>query len=189
MQHHQSIKKERTVCQSLLCLDLGWLIVCRCCCGCRCRCGWCVRVCGVVWCVVCGVTPLKKPVCTSKTSPCVPATRPHVCGGRYPRGRCERTHGEGNHRQFCLPKFAHLGLSRAPEVPQRNPWMLPIFSFRIREQHDAESSIYSLHVYTHSATQHNTTQHSTAQHSTEHATQKQMKRGEEMKETKREREM
>ena len=25
--------------------------------------------------------------------------------------------------QFCLPKFSHVGLSRAPEVQQRNPCM------------------------------------------------------------------
>ena len=30
------------------------------------------------------------------------------------------------HRQFCLSKFLHVGLSHAPEVQQRNPWILPI---------------------------------------------------------------
>ena len=73
-------------------------------------------------------------------------------------------------------------------VPQRfnkeNPCMLPIFSLRIgREQHVAESSIYSLHLntlfnsrhmtqrHTHrqAHTQHNDTSN-TQQHSTEHAT-------------------
>ena len=53
------------------------------------------------------------------------------------------------HRQFCLPKFVHVGLSRAPEVQQRTPCMLPIFSLRTgREQHVAESSIYSPHLNT-----------------------------------------
>ena len=131
---------------------------------------------------------------------------------RYTRRRLERTHGaegEGGHRQFCLPKFAHAGLSRAPEVQQRNPSMVPIFSLRIgREQHVAESSIYSLHLNTlfnskhvtqrhthiqqqqqHTTAQHSATQHSTAQHSTEHATQKQAKRREEEIKRRRETEM
>ena len=48
---------------------------------------------------------------------------------RYTQGRFERTHGhvlnghtteeEEGHRQFCLPKFAHTGLSRDPEVHQK----------------------------------------------------------------------
>ena len=51
----------------------------------------------------------------------------------------------GNHRQFCIPKFAHIGLSRAPEVHQRNCWMLHIFSLRTgREQHVPDSSSHSL---------------------------------------------
>ena len=39
----------------------------------------------------------------------------------YTRARLEWTHrGEGGgHRQFCLPKFAHKGLSRASEVHQK----------------------------------------------------------------------
>ena len=43
------------------------------------------------------------------------------------RGRLESTHGKrfesthGGHRQFCLPKFAHIGLSRAPEVHRKKP--------------------------------------------------------------------
>ena len=41
--------------------------------------------------------------------------------GTYTRARCEWTHGgEGEgHRKLCLPKFAHIGLSRDPEVHQK----------------------------------------------------------------------
>ena len=42
------------------------------------------------------------------------------------------TRGAGGHRQFCLPKFAHVGLSRALEVHQRNPWIFPISKFENR---------------------------------------------------------
>ena len=35
--------------------------------------------------------------------------------------------GEGGHRQFCLPEFAHVWLSRASEVHQRNFWIIHIF--------------------------------------------------------------
>ena len=37
------------------------------------------------------------------------------------------TREAGGHRQFCLPKFAHVRLSRASEVHQRNFWIFPIF--------------------------------------------------------------
>ena len=42
----------------------------------------------------------------------------HMCAWcRYTRGRFEWTHEEpGGHRQFCLPKFAQVGLQRASEV-------------------------------------------------------------------------
>ena len=103
----------------------------------------------MVWCGVWSDT-LEKTVCTSKTSPY--RQHVHMCKHmwvwcRYTRGRFGCTHGEegkGGHRQFCLPKFAHVGLSRAPEVQQRNSWMLPIFSLRTgREQHRLESSNHS----------------------------------------------
>ena len=62
---------------------------------------------------------------------------------RYTRGRFERTHGDvlsghtekgGNHRQFCLPKFAHVELSRASEAHRRNFWIFPIFKFENRSR-------------------------------------------------------
>ena len=40
--------------------------------------------------------------------------------------------GAGGHRQFCLPKFAHVLLSRASEVHQRNFWIFPNFKFENR---------------------------------------------------------
>ena len=52
----------------------------------------------------------------------------------------------GCRRQVCLPKFAHVGLSRgAREVHQRNNRILHIFTLRIsREQHVLESSNHLL---------------------------------------------
>ena len=56
--------------------------------------------------------------------------------------------GEGvGHRQFCLPKIAHVWLSRASEVHQRNFWIFPISSLKIgREQHVTDSSNHSLYL-------------------------------------------
>ena len=74
----------------------------------------------------------KASVCTIKTSPCMPAPRAHV----LKHVRVVLVHGDvlnphtrraGGHRQFCLPKFAHVWLSRASEVHQRNFWIFPIF--------------------------------------------------------------
>ena len=56
-------------------------------------------------------------VCTFNTSP-----SPRAHGG------------QGGHRQFCLPKFAHVGLSRASDVHRRNPWIFPIFKFEKRSR-------------------------------------------------------
>ena len=99
-------------------------------------CVWCVFVC-------CGTLKRrgKNPCVHSKKSPCMPAPRPHVfqhvCAWcRDTRGRFERTHGDvlnvhtgaGGHRQFCLPEFAHVWLSRVSEVHHRNFWIFPIFS-------------------------------------------------------------
>ena len=91
--------------------------------------GVCRRVClcGVVWCgVVCAVWcgTLKTPCVDSKRFPCGDSKRPRVCRQhahmlfsmwawcRYSRGRFESTHG--GHRQFCLPRTAHVGLSLGP---------------------------------------------------------------------------
>ena len=99
------------------------------CCGCGCGCG-----CGLTrWCV---------PVCTLQERPCVYRHHAHMCFNMS-RGRFESTHGvplfqhtthtqkrkrkkkrrrtRRSHRQFCLPKFAHVGLSRAPEVHRKKP--------------------------------------------------------------------
>ena len=37
------------------------------------------------------------------------------------------TRSAGGHRQFCSPKFAHVWLSRASQVHQRNFWIFLIF--------------------------------------------------------------
>ena len=73
----------------------------------------------------------------------------------YTRRRFEWTHGDvldggegrGGHRQFRSPKFAHVGLSRAPEIQQRNPWILRIFSLRTsRKRHIPDSSNHTLYL-------------------------------------------
>ena len=53
----------------------------------------------------------------------------------------------GGHRQLCIPKFAHVEFSLAPQVHQRNPWIINNFSLRIdREQHVSDSSNHSLYL-------------------------------------------
>ena len=110
----------------------------------------CLSVC-VVWCVWCPRVYVQKhlrvyvqnaSVCRFKTSPCVPAPRPHVITHAgvvpvhtgtfrtYTRGRFECTHGGGRgegragHRQFCLPKFAHVRLSLDPRGSPKKPLVL-----------------------------------------------------------------
>ena len=66
---------------------------------------------------------------------------------RHTRGRFERTHGgqRGVIVSSAYQNLPKLGHQKAPEVHQRNPWILPISSLRIgREQHVAESSNHSL---------------------------------------------
>ena len=108
---------------------------------------FCVVVCCCgVWCVWCGT--LENPVCPLKTSPCVRAPRAHVethvrvvpawtgTFWMYTRARFEWTHGgEGEgHRQFCLPKFDHMGLSRSPEVHRKKPLDVTYFQFENRSR-------------------------------------------------------
>ena len=88
-----------------------------------------------------------------KTSPCVPAPRAPVetCarGGRFTRGRFESTHGDdlnlytGERRggregagssPVLLTKFAHVGLSRAPEVHRKKPLDRTHFQFENRSR-------------------------------------------------------
>ena len=125
----------------------------------------CVVLCLVLWCVVCGVVCVvwhrENPVCTFKTCPCVPVPRAHVkihvrvvpvhtvTFRTYTRARFEWTYGgeEEGHRQFCLPKFAQIGLSRDPEVHQKYHWISQISSLRTsREQHVRDSSNHSLYL-------------------------------------------
>ena len=72
-------------------------------------------------------------VCTFKTSTCMPAPRVHVF--RHVRvvpvhtGTFRMdTRGAGGHRQFCLPKFAHVGSSLGRRF-------LKSFSFSNPEEH------------------------------------------------------
>ena len=117
-------------------------------------CWWCVSscvssfvfVCGVVWCGVCRVVwhaenPVCRlnnaSVCRFKTSPCMPATRAHAF---------QPTHG--GHRQFCLQRTAHVGLSLGPAgSPKVTTGSCPCSSLRKdREQHVPDSSNHSLYL-------------------------------------------
>ena len=88
-------------CVVLCCVVLCCVVLC---------CVVCYGVRGVVclvWCLLCGtvenhhVSARNVPVCTFKTSPCVPAPRAHV-----------ETHSD-------YQNFVHIGLSRDPEVHQK----------------------------------------------------------------------
>ena len=109
-----------------------------------------------VVCVVVAVVVVVVCVCA-----CVVYTLKSLCFNmcawcRHTRGRFERTHGDvlsghtekgGNHRQFCLPKFAHIGLSRASfrGSPKATLGSYPFQVLRIgREQHVPDSSNQSL---------------------------------------------
>ena len=48
--------------------------------------------------------------------------------------RSRHLSGAGGHRQFCLPKFAHVRLSRALEVHRRSFWIFPTFKFENRSR-------------------------------------------------------
>ena len=127
--------------------------------------GVCVVVC--VWCcVVCAVWcgTLKTLCVDSKRFPCVDSKRPRVCPQhahmlfsmwawcRYTRGRFESTHGKrfesthGGHRQFCLQRTAHVGLSLGPTgSPKVTTGCCPCSRLRKdREQHVPDSSNHSL---------------------------------------------
>ena len=188
---HNTENEERAICQSLLCLDLVSFsvsrrmklqVVCRCVSFSLSR---SLLRCGVEW----GDT-LKNP---HEYVQNVPVYLQHVhmykhmwvwC--RYTRERFERTHGgveEEGHRQFCLPKFAHVRLSRASEVHQRNTWIFPIFKFENRSSTTSSRFLQfaspehtiqlqtrdTPHIQTCTHTQHNA-HGNTQQHSTEHAT-------------------
>ena len=121
-----------------------------------CLCGvvlCCVVLCGVVWCCVVLCCTLKTPCVDSKRFPCVDSKRPRICRHhahilksmwawcRYTQGRFEPTHGKrfesthGGHRQFCLPRTAHVGLSLGPTgSPKGNHWILPMFKFEKRSR-------------------------------------------------------
>ena len=86
-------------------------------------------------------------VCTGTTptcaTTCVRGAGTHGDVSNVHTGRFEWTHGgHGGHRQFCLPEFAHVWLSRASEVHQRNFWIFPIFKFENRL-----SSVYLIKLF------------------------------------------
>ena len=145
---------------SLLCVLWLWL--------------WCVCVCGVccVW-----VTHAEKPpcvrskrsVCTSNTSTCVNTW--DIWGAR-------------GHRQFCLPNFTHVRLSRASVVQQRN--LAPIFSLKIgREQHVPDSSDKSLHLIKLFNSRHMTQRHTHAHKRTPQHRSKERRRRDEREKSER----
>ena len=125
-------------------------------------CWWCVCVsscvCVVVWCgVVCAVWcgTLKTPCVDSKRFPCVDSNVPVYAGNTRTCfsacGRGANTHGKrfesthGGHRQFCLPRTAHVGLSLGPTgSPKVTTGRCPCSSLRKdREQHVPDSSNHS----------------------------------------------
>ena len=113
---------------------------------------WLLLLCGVWWCVVCGGVwcvvwhAEKTSVCRFKTSPCVPAPRPHVSKhagvvpvhtgtfGIYTRrfldghtGRGEgRERGRGCHRQFCLPRLVHVVITCSRGSPKETSGSSPL---------------------------------------------------------------
>ena len=124
---------------------------------------WCCVVwCGVVCAVWCGT--LKTPCVDSKRFPCVDSKRPRVCRQHahmlfsmwawYTRGRFESTQGKrfvhthGGHRQFCLPRTAHVGLSLGSTgSPKVTTGCCPCSSLRKdREHHVPDSSNHSLYL-------------------------------------------
>ena len=138
-----------------LCLCLRVLVVCV---------SSCVSSCVFVCAVWCGT--LKTPCVDSKRFPCVDSKRPRACRQHahmlfsmwawcwYTRGRFESTHGKffesthGGHRQFCLPRTAHVGLSLGPtSSPKKTTGCCPCSSLRKdREQHVPDSSNHSLYL-------------------------------------------
>ena len=113
-------------------LEPKWCCVCVVwCCVVLCGVVWCCEVwCCVVWC--CVVWHAENLCVDSKRFPCVRSKRLRVyrqhshmlfsmwAWCRYTRGRFEYTHGKrfesthGGHRQFCLPRKAHVGLPLGP---------------------------------------------------------------------------
>ena len=93
----------------------------------------------------------------------------------HTRGRGGERKGQGGHRQFCLPKFAHVGLSRGPQVRQKKPLDLTHLRFESRSRTTRSRFLESFALPDeavelqshHSTTQHNstpdTTQHNTTQ--------------------------
>ena len=149
----------------------------------------CVAVVVVVW----GDTLKKKKRVYVQTFPCVLATRPHV-----------QTHvdvvlvhtgrGRRGSSSVLLTKICPRGVITCPRGSTRNPCISPIFSWRkSREQHVAESSIYSLstehtvQLQTRDTTTHTDTHHTTQRHTATHNNTEAKRREEEMKETKKDR--
>ena len=95
------------------------------------------------------------------------------------RGGGERKE-EAGPRQFCSPKFAHVGLSRGPQVQQKKPLDLTHSRFENRSRTTCPRFLQSFALpdeavelqTQHSTTQFNssddTAQHTATQHSTPH---------------------
>ena len=133
------------VCGGVCCVVLCCVVLC------------CVVLCcGVVWCGV--VWHAEKPrVQIQNASVCTFKNVPEYAGNtRTSSKECARvagTHGgvlnahtEG-HRQFCLPRKAHVEFSLGPRGSPKNPWILHNASLRTdREQHVPDSSNHSLYL-------------------------------------------
>ena len=123
-----------------------WLCVLVCCVGVGvgvCRCG-----CGVCLCVAARRKNAEKRVCGFKnTSVCACKTSPFVSSKRTHGKRFESTHG--SHRQFCLPRKAHVRYHVLQRLTENNHWTgcCPCSSLRKdREQHVPDSSNHSLYL-------------------------------------------
>ena len=137
---------------SLSSFSVCWWCVCRRVCRRVCLCVWC----GVVWCgevcaVWCGTlkTPCRRlknaSVCRFKNVP-VYAGNTRTCFSACARvagihGDVLNLHTEaflsphtGGRRQFCLPKFAHVGLSLDPRGPPKKPLDLTRFQLENRSR-------------------------------------------------------
>ena len=123
------------------------------------------------------------PVCTGNTSTCV-----NTCGcGAGTHGDVLNVHtGEegGGHRQFCLLKFAHVGVITCPRGSTKKPMDATYFQFENRSnntlprQHVAEYSIFSLHLNTLFNSRHMTQRHTTQQNTPQHRSKEKRRRDE-----------
>ena len=88
----------------------------------------------------------------------------------HTRGRGGERKGQGGHRQFCLPKFAHVGLSRGPQVRQKKPLDLTHLRFESRSRTTRSRFLESFALPVELQSHHSTTQHNSTPDTTQHNT-------------------